>query len=46
MDEVWVTSVPRDVAVQRVIKRNQISVEEANKRIDTQISNEVDYLLS
>eukprot|EP01125_Pyxidicula_operculata_P011192 TRINITY_DN365_c0_g1_i1.p2 TRINITY_DN365_c0_g1~~TRINITY_DN365_c0_g1_i1.p2 ORF type:complete len:210 (+),score=53.48 TRINITY_DN365_c0_g1_i1:1874-2503(+) len=40
LDELWVTMVPPEVAVQRIMKRNNISEEEANNRIKSQISNE------
>jgi len=38
--EVWATFVPRGEAVERIKKRNQLSQEEAEKRIDSQMSNE------
>jgi len=40
VDEVWVVTVPVDVARQRLMARNGISEEQANDRIASQISNE------
>ncbi|KAK7109446.1 bifunctional coenzyme A synthase-like [Littorina saxatilis] len=37
--EVWTTFVPREEAIQRVLKRNQLSEEEAAKRLDSQLAN-------
>ena len=39
VDEVWVISVPRAVARERLIARNGFSAEEADKRIAAQLSN-------
>ncbi len=40
MDEVWVVTVPVDVARERLMARNGITAEQANDRIASQISNE------
>jgi len=40
VDEVWVVAVSRDTAKQRLIARNNLSPEDADKRIDSQISND------
>jgi phosphopantetheine adenylyltransferase/dephospho-CoA kinase len=37
---LWVVTVSREVALQRLVVRNSLSEEEAAKRIDSQISNE------
>jgi phosphopantetheine adenylyltransferase/dephospho-CoA kinase len=39
VDEVWVISVPPAVARERLIARNGLSAEEADKRIQSQLSN-------
>jgi phosphopantetheine adenylyltransferase/dephospho-CoA kinase len=38
--EVWVSVVPRSEALQRVVERDGVPEEAANKRIDAQITNE------
>lgn len=38
--EVWTTFVPRDEAVSRICQRNQLSKEEAAKRVDAQLTNQ------
>ncbi len=40
VDEVWVVAVSRDTARERLMARNNFSAEEADKRIDSQISND------
>ena len=40
VDKVWVVSVPREKAVERMRERNGFSKEEAEKRIDSQLTNE------
>lgn len=40
VDEVWVVTVPVEVARQRLMARNGISEEQANDRIASQISNQ------
>ena len=40
VDHVWVTVVPPEVAKQRIMKRNNLTEDEALKRIASQISNE------
>ena len=40
VDEVWVTFVDRQEAVQRVVQRNAVSAEEAERRVSSQLSNE------
>eukprot|EP00004_Rigifila_ramosa_P027047 TRINITY_DN8637_c0_g1_i1.p1 TRINITY_DN8637_c0_g1~~TRINITY_DN8637_c0_g1_i1.p1 ORF type:complete len:128 (-),score=37.66 TRINITY_DN8637_c0_g1_i1:10-393(-) len=40
VDEVWVLSVPREVAIQRLHERNGLSEEEALRRINAQMTNE------
>jgi phosphopantetheine adenylyltransferase/dephospho-CoA kinase len=40
MDEVWVVVVPPEQALERLVVRNSLSAEEAQKRIDAQMSNE------
>ncbi len=40
VDEVWVVAVSRDTARERLMARNNLSAEEADKRIDSQISND------
>ena len=40
VDQVWVVTVPIDVARQRLMARNGISEDQANDRIASQISNE------
>jgi phosphopantetheine adenylyltransferase/dephospho-CoA kinase len=40
VDEVWMTEVPLDVAKQRLMLRNNLSEEDALKRIQAQMSNE------
>jgi len=37
--EVWVCLVPRDTAIQRIVERDNKTAEEAEKRIDSQMSN-------
>ncbi|CAG5117334.1 unnamed protein product [Candidula unifasciata] len=37
--EIWATFVPREEAIRRVVERNGLSETEAEKRIDSQISN-------
>jgi len=39
-DEIWLTLVPREVAIERLIARNNLSREEAEKRLNSQLSNE------
>jgi dephospho-CoA kinase len=39
VDEVWMVCVPPDVAIERLAKRNGIAVEDAQKRINSQWSN-------
>lgn len=39
-DAVWVTEVPEEIAVQRLMERNQLSREDALSRIRSQLSNE------
>ena len=39
-NEVWCCLVPKEEAVQRIMKRNGLSSQEALKRIESQISNE------
>ena len=38
-DEVWVVTVPRDVAKQRLMQRNGLTAEAADQRIDSQLTN-------
>lgn len=40
VDEVWVTVVPPEVARERLMARNGLTPEQAQARIDSQISNE------
>jgi dephospho-CoA kinase len=40
MDTVWVVTVDPEVAIERLMKRNNFSEEEAKKRVSAQISNE------
>jgi phosphopantetheine adenylyltransferase/dephospho-CoA kinase len=40
VDEVWVAWVPRDVAIERVMRRNALSRAAAEARLDAQWSNE------
>lgn len=40
VDEVWVVSVSADAARERLMERNQMSAEEADARIHSQISND------
>jgi dephospho-CoA kinase len=40
VDELWVIQVPKDVAIQRVMKRNSLTAQEAASRIGSQLSNE------
>ena len=40
VDEVWVVSVSREAARERLMARNQLSAEQADARIDSQIGNE------
>ncbi|CAM6097620.1 unnamed protein product [Calypogeia fissa] len=40
MNEIWVVFAPQDLSRQRLMLRNQISGEEANKRIRSQMSSE------
>lgn len=39
--EVWSTILPRDIAMKRLMERNNLTEAEANKRIDSQIGNEM-----
>jgi len=39
VNEVWVTFVPRDEAIRRVMKRNQLDEQMATERVDAQMSN-------
>ena len=40
MSEIWVAAVDKPVAVERLMKRNNFSREEADKRINSQLTNE------
>ncbi len=40
VSEVWVVAVSRDTARERLMARNNFSAEEADKRIDSQITND------
>ncbi len=40
VDEVWVVAVSRDTARERLMARNNFPAEEADKRIDSQITND------
>jgi len=40
LDELWVVIVPVEVAKARIMERNQLSAEEALRRINSQISND------
>jgi len=40
VDEVWLATVPRDVAISRLQNRNNLSCEDAERRIDAQMSDE------
>ena len=40
VSSLWVVTVPRDVALQRLMVRNNLSEDEASKRINAQISND------
>jgi len=40
VDEVWVTVVPVEVAIERMAKRNKFTREEAQLRLDRQMTNE------
>ena len=40
VDEVWVSIVPSDEAIRRVVDRNGLSEEAAEKRLRAQLSNE------
>ena len=40
VDEVWVCVVPPSEAVQRVVDRNGLTTEAAQKRLDAQLTNE------
>ena len=40
VDEVWAVAVPPDVAVARLVERNQFSQEQARARLASQLSNE------
>lgn len=40
VDEIWVVRIPPKVAVERLVKRSGISAEDAQKRIDSQWSND------
>jgi len=39
VDEVWMVRVPPNVAIERLAKRNDIAIEDAQKRINSQWSN-------
>lgn len=39
--EVWSTILPRDIAMKRLMGRNNLTETEANRRIDSQIGNEM-----
>ena len=41
VDEVWVTFIDTKEAVKRVVQRNHVTEEEAEKRVSSQLSNEV-----
>ncbi|UTH15496.1 dephospho-CoA kinase [Macrococcus epidermidis] len=38
VDEVWVVYVPKEVQIERLMARNQLSVEEAESRVSSQLS--------
>ncbi|KAI1721704.1 dephospho-CoA kinase domain-containing protein [Ditylenchus destructor] len=40
LNQVWTTFVPRDEAVKRICVRDKLSVEQAEKRVDSQMTNE------
>ena len=40
VDEVWVVTVAREVAIERAMQRDNLSVEAVQSRIDSQISND------
>lgn len=40
VDEVWVVTAPPDAARERLMERNGLSAEDADKRINSQISND------
>lgn len=40
VDRIWVTVVPPSVAQERLMRRNNLTAEEALKRINSQLSNE------
>lgn len=40
VDEIWCLSVDREIAIKRMKQRNGLSIEEAEKRIDSQWTNE------
>ena len=39
VDQVWVTSAPEEVVIQRLVNRNGLSEEQARARIKSQLSN-------
>jgi len=39
-DEVWLSVVPREVAIERLMERNKLSRDEAEKRLNSQSTNE------
>jgi dephospho-CoA kinase len=40
MNQVWVMKADREVAIERLMHRNNLSEEDASKRINAQMSNE------
>ena len=41
VDELWVVTVDRDVAIERTMERDSLTREDVEKRIDAQLTNEV-----
>merc|ERR1719473_1058292 len=39
-DEVWVVTVPREEAIKRIVNRDKKTAQEAEQRLDSQMSNE------
>lgn len=37
--EVWVSIIPKDEAIQRIVQRDHITAEQATKRVESQLSN-------
>lgn len=40
MDVIWVVEVPKELAIERLMNRNNLSLEQAQSRLEAQLSNE------